>query len=387
RVLDEFGLIVCGWSGAWDTALRDAIARCPNRRYTTFWATIGKPHRLAQDLITKRAARVIRIESADAFFNGLAERITALEEVDRPHPLTAQMAAAMLKRYLAEDRHRIRLHDLVMGEVSAASSRTRTDEFSLHANSSDEEFRRRVAAYEAATEILRKLAVTGAYWSRQETDRLWIEVVRRLTLARHGVAGVGTWIELQSYPATLTLYAAGLGALAAGNFRLVNDLLTCLVANGHEREIAAARLLPFALEIQRERWWCLPDLERRHTPLNDHLLDLLRPELAELIPTDQELEEAFDRFELLAGLVHLHHAAGERDPDPEQCWLPVGRFAWRLTRSYYGESLMSWLANAEQQREEWPPLRAGMFGGSYARFAVLNHAFVSFMGRIRSRFW
>jgi hypothetical protein len=35
RVFDEFGLIICGWSAEWDTALGSAIERCPNRRFTT----------------------------------------------------------------------------------------------------------------------------------------------------------------------------------------------------------------------------------------------------------------------------------------------------------------------------------------------------------------
>jgi SIR2-like domain len=33
RVLDDFGLIVCGWSAQYDTALRTAIRRAPSRRY------------------------------------------------------------------------------------------------------------------------------------------------------------------------------------------------------------------------------------------------------------------------------------------------------------------------------------------------------------------
>ena len=45
RVLDEYGLIVCGWSADWDTALRRAFERCPTHRYTTFWASRNPPAR------------------------------------------------------------------------------------------------------------------------------------------------------------------------------------------------------------------------------------------------------------------------------------------------------------------------------------------------------
>lgn len=41
RILDEHGLIICGWSGEWDHALRAAFLRAPNRRYSVFWAARG----------------------------------------------------------------------------------------------------------------------------------------------------------------------------------------------------------------------------------------------------------------------------------------------------------------------------------------------------------
>jgi hypothetical protein len=41
RILDDHGLIVCGWSGEWDRALRAVITRAPNRRFPTFWAARG----------------------------------------------------------------------------------------------------------------------------------------------------------------------------------------------------------------------------------------------------------------------------------------------------------------------------------------------------------
>jgi SIR2-like domain len=40
RILDEYGLVICGWSGDWDTALVDAITRCPSHRFTTYWASV-----------------------------------------------------------------------------------------------------------------------------------------------------------------------------------------------------------------------------------------------------------------------------------------------------------------------------------------------------------
>ncbi|BDO05165.1 SIR2 family protein [Klebsiella quasipneumoniae] len=33
RIIDEHGMIICGWSGEWDHALRAAFTRSPSRRY------------------------------------------------------------------------------------------------------------------------------------------------------------------------------------------------------------------------------------------------------------------------------------------------------------------------------------------------------------------
>jgi SIR2-like domain len=43
QIFDEYGLIVCGWSGTWDTALRASILRSRNRRYSFTWAAFECP--------------------------------------------------------------------------------------------------------------------------------------------------------------------------------------------------------------------------------------------------------------------------------------------------------------------------------------------------------
>jgi hypothetical protein len=68
RIFDEFGLIVCGWSGTWDTALRQAILRCPNRRFPMYWLAKGELTEEAKQIVYHRRAEIIDIESADQFF-------------------------------------------------------------------------------------------------------------------------------------------------------------------------------------------------------------------------------------------------------------------------------------------------------------------------------
>ena len=61
RIFDEHGLVVCGWSGEWDHALKSAFLRAPNRRYPVYWALRGEAGEGAQALIRHRAAKQVAI--------------------------------------------------------------------------------------------------------------------------------------------------------------------------------------------------------------------------------------------------------------------------------------------------------------------------------------
>jgi hypothetical protein len=100
RVFDEFGLIVCGWSGEWDAALRSAVERISTHRFGTYWTTRGKPSPVAEKLIALRRASNIIISDSDSFFNELADKIQAIEEFSLTDPVSASVPAARLKRYL-----------------------------------------------------------------------------------------------------------------------------------------------------------------------------------------------------------------------------------------------------------------------------------------------
>ena len=120
RILDEFGVVICGWSGQWDTALLAAFQRCKSRRFTTYWAGRGKLADAAQRLLASRAGVLVPIRDADSFLSELAEKVVGLEDLQQPHPLSVAAAAATVKRYLADDKHLIRLHDLVQQETERA---------------------------------------------------------------------------------------------------------------------------------------------------------------------------------------------------------------------------------------------------------------------------
>lgn len=318
RILDEFGLIVCGWSAEWDQALRAAMLRSPSRRYSTYWISRGVPSSVATDLIEKRGASMVSATGADEFFEELAEAVTSVEELARPHPLSSELAVAALKRYLPDPGARVRLHDLISAEVERAypiiDAASDAPSFSV--------ILARLKRYELATERLQHLFAVGSYWGSPAAERVWVEAIERL--ANHPATrppGADPWMHLNRYPATLLLYAGGIACVASRQL----GSLTALVKQPSLRTVPQT-------EEQYASWELAPpvvyggqleDGRRRFTPLSDRIFEVVRPALASLIRDDDRFQVCFDQFEYLLATVY----AGTRDGQRREYTWP-GRFAW-----------------------------------------------------------
>ena len=211
QILDEFGLIVCGWSADWDEALRSAIKRCQSRRFTTYWTTLGNLTKAASQLVELRRSRVIEINSADSFFAELSEKVNSLADLSRQRPLDDALEVAALKRYLTEPKYRIELRDLLTAEREKLHKQLFSDQFRAQGvQPTADAVVERVAMYESATERMRDLLITGCYYGESQHLPLWVECLERTVTFPGPEAGFDTWTTLRRYPALLLLYAGGL---------------------------------------------------------------------------------------------------------------------------------------------------------------------------------
>jgi hypothetical protein len=122
RVLDEYGLIVSGWSAEWDSALVRALEETRPRRYPLFWSSYGAVGEDARRLIAQHGAVSLPGQTADDLFEGLVSRLDALDRLPA-NPITDEIAVQWLKRALPNPRRRIELFDLVEGQVQELVSR------------------------------------------------------------------------------------------------------------------------------------------------------------------------------------------------------------------------------------------------------------------------
>ena len=367
RVFDEYGLIVCGWSGEHDQALRDALGRCKSRRFTTYWCTRGDLNAVTKPVAENRAAQLVAIRDSDSFFTELEERVTGIHTSGERHPMDTQAAVETLKRYLVEDRHRIRLRDLVHEVAKELVSHLNTEEFPVDARPTDEEIVARVQRLNSLCQQMFSLVAHGCFNGRPEHDEVWLGVVRRLASVEVPRAGYDVWRGLLRYPALLSFYTAGIGSVVAARYDLLASLLLSRMRSIRSGEpetiVQSVYLHSIVAENTAHIVHPNPGGSRYHTPLSQYLQHALRPVFAELAPTEPDYVESFDRFEYLASLVHadLHHSKHGRVSFAGGC------FEWR--REFYGHQ---WLPDLmakeiEDSQDSWPPLQAGLFEGSVER--------------------
>lgn len=377
RVLDEFGLILCGWSREWDAALRAGIERCRSFRYTTYWATNAALGSRGATLAALRRAQVVAIKDADSFFTSLEDKIASLAEIQAHDPLSVPTAVASLKRYIVEDRHRIRLHDLVSNEVASLRDSLLA---MLEVNKpvpDQGSFKQRIARYDAATEVLRNLLFHGGRWARAEHHDVLLNVFQMI-VPRSTTGGYTVWIDLQAYPIAQLVYALGLGALGSRNYVLLRKLFGVeFVHQGKPRSVL--RSLSYAVGQAGD----LPNALHgtgRYTPMSDHLAALLEPMTASVSGAPDVL---FDQLEVMIALAVLDSA--DAVPDGPT-WLPWGRFAWKGGHDDNSPTA-ALFADAASAGKEWGPLKAGMFRGQLERFTAVRNAFEASMADVAGRFW
>lgn len=384
RILDDFGLVVCGWSADWDPALRSAILRARSRRFATYWAVCGEPTDQARRLIDHRAAQAVAIKDADSFFQSMQRHVEALEQFSRPHPLSIEAAVASLKRYLTEPRYRIQLSDLVNEAVDRVVEATAGPAFVAQGGPvpTTESATERVRAYEAACSTLLAMAPIGGFWAEEEHGSVWARALERMSATRAD-SRYTLWTELQRYPGTLLLYALGLGAVEAGRLKFLGRLLGTAVPTEGRDDLPAVQLLPpFCLFDQGGRVaQILAGMEKRRAPLNDWLHAVMRQPTKPLIPSDSRYTYLFDKLEMLIALGYAQHAKRTKD----WYWAPPGAFGYRgQNRDRFLQELDE---SISREQEQSVYVRSGIFGNSTQECSQALSAFREFITRLGREWW
>jgi SIR2-like domain len=336
RIIDEHGLIISGWSGDWDAALRGAITRAPNRRNPLFFTARGKPSQIAADLIQHRAGRIVSIDGADSFFENLEGKLSAQAVLQRENPLSVELMVTSVKKYLGRPEFRIQLDELIGNEAARVAKAPSDKDFEPSGAWSPERYAQTVARYEALTEPLARIFGVLGRWSSGSEFAQTVEYIARFSRAEP-VGGLTVLINLRTYPAVLLFYAYGIGLLRAHRYGDLFKLFAMTVSHEREPQALVKRLLLGSWEGGgTDAWKALDGLKDRKTPLSDHLHDVLRTWVSDYIFVATEFTRIFEEFEMLAALAHMTLSISPEDLQAtlsktggrDFAWSPMGRVGW-----------------------------------------------------------
>ncbi len=379
RVFDEYGLIVCGWSGEWDGGLRRILERSRRRWFATYWTSRGEPKVSARDTIQRRGAQTISIESADCFFRTLTDQVRALADYRQPDTVSTAVAVARLKSYLPDEAARIRLNDLVSVEATRLSEAQQGQQFNVSTPYNDEEWHRRLERYGVISQTLVQMMVTGCYWGASTQAPVWSSCVERIGNFPEERSGYSAWLRLRWLPPVLVFYAGAIACLAASNF----ETFAALVKADINGTPAVRKLHPW-MPANNEPAFAQNAVGPigKFTGFSEYLFRSLRPSFGPITPIDRIYERYFNRCEYLLALVHADERA-QHDANWSG-WVPVGRFVYAGFGDNPERTIEAIDAEIDKLGIEWEPLRSGLFDGSIER---LDRARSNVNQWIRSRVW
>jgi len=372
RIFDEYGLIICGWSSDYDIALRNAMQRIKNRRYSAYWTVKGSLSQTGKELLNFIRATEVPINNADQFFSNALDNTESLMKFKKSHPLTSEIAIESVKRFLSKNEY-IKCHDLVKKETERVHKLVTSEKFNVGVKCEKEVYQNRMRNYESAINVLLPIMNTITYFGSGKYLELIVSTIERL-LPEMNYRYRGGLHWLQIYPALLLEYSIGIVALYAKNFEaLTNLFLKPSYIEEDERE-SAIELLNINYVFQGNYSNFIPyKEENRKTRVSDYLFELFQKILKSDIPEKVKYEENFDIFEYLIGLIYLDKI----NPGSEikNIRFPIGRFSWKYFgfgankekgRVIFGQFFKNYLGKL---------LAKGFFDGSEERFNKLRQSY------------
>lgn len=381
RIFDEYGLIISGWSGDWDFALRAAIMRAPSRRYPTYWTARGEPSEQANEIIRQRAARCIRISSADSFFKKLQLSVETLHRERRTSPQQIELLLAGVRRFIVRNEYRIELNDLICENLIDLQAKINSKELSADVPVLSEDFvRQRWVTLEALAEPLaRAMGLLGRWGDGKDFDLAKDCLLALLTQPPQ--SGYPQLVGLRSYPAYLCFLTYALGLAKAARFDVLFRWFHLDLSNSQRARANAATSLFMCFwdEIENNKLWEVRDSKyvRRKTPWSDYLVDHIVPWSSDYGLTEMQALDNYNILEFLGASAALTgNSEISQGPLNEPTWMPFGRLVWA------DQDRQSTITRLETPDMHRSIMKAGFSAGSKAHWDGVKANFALLSRRI-----
>ncbi|MEF8726292.1 MAG: caspase family protein [Candidatus Bipolaricaulota bacterium] len=299
--------------------------------------------------------------------------------------------ADLAKEYLSNGEE-IKLEDLVKRELQRSEPKINNESnFPIDPEVTEysvEEFINRLEKYEDLIENLLKIVVVLGRWGGKDHSNLLTRIVEKLASNIDISPGNTTWLALRWYPVLLLQYAGGIGGLSADNFYSLKALLSSKIPKRGTRGDREMALINATINgfhptpgFKRiiKKFKDIPDHQKHYVPDSEYLYSTLQPMIEDQILIGEMYEKVFDRFEVFFSLIFAELNYNE---DTGRVWGPLGRFAWKFRNRSNNGPFRKLVKEAEEEKEQWPPIKIGLFKGNYERFDQVANGFIELMSNL-----
>ena len=315
RALEDYGLVVCGWSADWDHKLRESLQSTDNQHYATYWHVFGNTSEQSENCIITRSARKIQQGDADHLFSRVRDHVLALEEYAMRPPDNDELATATYKRLLSENRYRIRLQDFtkdLVAEVSEAATRIAPPSL-IHSAPRKDTVEPKLEELESVASKLVNCAFVAGQWLEAEHVDLWHRAFQKLVYCETSPQHVSEWHSLREFPAVMVLHALGAGAVLARRYESFGRLLHSKVDQVPLEDDRIAHIPEWVHKV----------LDHHFTPifaLHERIFETIRVVLLDANYMTNQFSPLYSEAEILQVL-----AQAPFDPEYSTA-MPLGRF-------------------------------------------------------------
>ena len=353
RTLADFGIVVTGWSAQWDPALGEVLRTTPSP-FSSYWTVRGELNEAAEAIAVARGAIRVPVSGADDFFTDLVDRVASLRDLAGKLDVDTATLIGTFKRLMTDSQNRIRMHDIGMREANALHERMSQ----LQAANPDGQAMTLTEAGAVAQGIPksaeRSLALFAqlGFWGEQSHDDLRRRMLERLGNHTRPNRFSEMLFALRALPATLALFVVGPllvhRGLEGNLWRLIGDPVSFDENCDRNFLVATSPTTTLSRDLRVAS-------NERLDP-GQFILEAVRPHLTAYLPDDRALTQAFKRFELLYGLIHLDRTSATN----REGWTYLGTIGGGRFWMPENGTIEELRAEVERAGADWPLLKAGL---------------------------
>ena len=369
RIFEEYGLVTCGWSGEWDKGLIEIINGTRHSRYNSFFAYVGEAKNSIISLLQNRLGELMPIENADNLFSELYEQIMALEKYDANANMNHEIMMERLKKYLSSKQYDIEFADIIEKWRTEAYNQI-TEVAHYNFQLSKEVFERYLELHLRAIAPLLDATILTARWGKEWHIKLLGDILIKLCIRpmKNGKITTEGTQYLHALAPMLLLNTIGIACVKYGRFKELNNILKLSVPEGNFMGYYRQPLLYLlgGTHWTYETWNNLMGTNYYY-PFSLFFLGQLEPVFKDYFITKSEYENVFYMWEHLKSLMYGYN----------KCYLikfsvPMGHFLLHRNKDKMGykevEPYTLFFEEADKLKNNWEPIKQGMFGGSYGNY-------------------